>query len=503
MIAVRSQRVATHAPLRTGQRMVLPLRSPLWAWLAAGVVMVAYLCADRENQFLGAVGSALLFALVQWLLPACRPVLSAPLCPWNWALFLFFLQLVVMPFSFLTLGPSIGVLPDLPSDLAINMAMAVTCAAFLAFAVTYQCLSRRSASAKEVNPPLQRGPAVESSAPSPFVWLCFGLGVAGFFLAFHKISGFVDYFENPAESTEQAAVASHTLAGVASLFLRPFLGFGLVMLWCKWLDWTRQRKSLRGTLVLTLASMLGVMLSYSTFNYNRGAFVVPLVAMLATLLRRAKWLSYRSVVAASAVLIVVLILAPFWAVYRTDSGGDLLDSPASELFRGRIDLVDTLQMYGSGPQYLGFLLERSGWGRTPYLGSTLLPSLVEPLPVIGRQWRASSGPVIYNEMIYGNSGIEDQIIPFAGEMFLNFHIFGVIAGFCLLAIVADRLQQLFERASNSLEIYVWQYGAVWILFLILGSISVVSQILFYFCWPIYFYFTLKWASHIHSSRDSR
>jgi hypothetical protein len=405
-----------------------------------------------------------------------------------------------MPFSFLTLGPSIGVLPELPSDLAINMAMAVTCVAFLAFAITYQYLSRRSASPKESKVPLQRSPTVESSAPSLFVWLCFVLGIAGFFLAFHNIGGLVDYFENPAESTEQAAVAAHTLAGVASLFLRPFLGFGLVMLWCKWLDWTRQRKSPRGTVLLTLASMLGVMLSYSTFNYNRGAFVVPLVAMLATLLRRAKWISYRSVIAAGAVLVVVLILAPFWAVYRTDSGGDLLDSPVSELFRDRIDLVDTLQMYGSGPQYLGFLLERSDWGRTPNLGSTLFPSVVEPLPVIGRQFRASSGPTIYNEMIYGASGIEDQIIPFSGEMFLNFHIFGVMAGFCLLSIVAYRLQQLFERASSSLEVYIWQYAAVWILFLVLGSISVASQILFYFFWPIYLYFALKWAAQLHTSR---
>jgi hypothetical protein len=173
------------------------------------------------------------------------------------------------------------------------------------------------------------------------------------------------------------------------------------------------------------------------------------------------------------------------------------------LFRDRIDLVDTLQMYGSGPQYLGFLLERSDWGRAPYLGSTLFPSLVEPLPVIGRQFRASSGPTIYNEMIYGTSGIEDQIIPFSGEMFLNFHIFGVMVGFCLLAVVASWLQQLFERASNSLEVYIWQYAAVWILFLVLGSISVTSQILFYFFWPIYFYFALKWAAQLHASRVTK
>ncbi len=35
------------------------------------------------------------------------------------------------------------------------------------------------------------------------------------------------------------------------------------------------------------------------------------------------------------------------------------------------------------------------------------------------------------------------------------------------------------------------YFAVWILFTILGSLSAVSQIFIYFCWPIYGYFALS------------
>ena len=91
-------------------------------------------------------------------------------------------------------------------------------------------------------------------------------------------------------------------------------------------------------------------------------------------------------------------------------------------------------------------------------------------------------------MIYGSAEMADQIFPFASEMFLNFNIFGVIAGFCLLAGVAFWLQHRFERASGALEVYIWQYTAVWLLFLIMGAISVVTQTLFYFYWPIYLFF---------------
>src|ERR1700676_5247561 len=87
------------------------LSSPIWRWLAAAAMVVAYLSADPEQRFGGAIVSAVTFALVQSLLPACRPIAETPLCPWNWAVFLFFLQLVLLPFSLLVSGSSIGVLP--------------------------------------------------------------------------------------------------------------------------------------------------------------------------------------------------------------------------------------------------------------------------------------------------------------------------------------------------------------------------------------------------------
>jgi hypothetical protein len=492
MISDLDQAEHLNRPRRGAPLFERALSSPIWGWLAAAAMVVAYLSADPEQRFGGAIVSVLAFALLQSLLPACRPIAETPLCPWNWAVFLFFLQLVILPFSLLVSGPSLGVLPQLPSDIAINAAMELNALAFLAFSATYQYLSsKRGRESKSVSP--SAADKIIATHPSSRFVACYvALGLLGLLLAFGGIGSLLNYFNNPGEYVDLFVEASHTLRGVASLFLRPFLGFGLVMFWCRWIDRKSQTQSPRRVAVATLLTMLGVILAYSTFSYNRGAFVVPLVAIFAVLLMRGKRGSFVVLATAGLIVVAVLLLAPFLAIYRNaDFTGnmtatELVDDPdVASLLADKIDPLDTIQMYGAGPQYIGFLLETSRWGTRPLLGATLFPSLVEPLPILGRAFRESSGPVIYNEMIYGTPEIFDQILPFSGEMFLNFHVIGVIVGFCCLGAATHWLQGSFEQASTSLEVYIWQYTAVWVLFLVIGSISVISQILFYFFWPIY------------------
>lgn len=497
MISDLDQTEQFNVPLGGTHTFGKVLSSPVWGWLAAAAMVLAYVLADPEQRFGGAIVSAVAFALAQSLFPACRLVAKTPLCPWNWAVLLFFLQLVLLPFSLLVSGPSIGVLPQLPTNIAINAAMELNALAFLAFLATYQYLSSKPRKESESASPAARGKITGIHPSTRFVACYVALGFFGLLLAFGGIGRFLNYFENPGEYVDLFVQASHTLRGLASLFLRPFLGFGLVMLWCTWIDRKARRKS-RWMATITLLTMLSVILSYATFSYNRGAFVVPLVAILAVLLKCGRRGSFGALAMAGLILVAVLLLAPLLAIYRNaDFTGnmtakDLIDDPeVASLLADKIDPLDTIQMYGAGPQYIGFLLETSRWGTRPLLGATLFPSLVEPLPVLGRAFRGSSGPVIYNEMIYGTPEIFDQILPFSGEMFLNFHVVGVIVGFCGLAAVTRWLQRSFERASTSLEVYIWQYTAVWVLFLVIGSISVVSQILFYFFWPIYLWFASK------------
>jgi len=138
-----------------------------------------------------------------------------------------------------------------------------------------------------------------------------------------------------------------------------------------------------------------------------------------------------------------------------------------------------------------------------FYGKTLLPSLVYPVPVLGKPFREISGPVIFNDLIYGDTNSLDQIIPLDGELFINFHLAGVVVGYVLLGCFLAWLQGKFLAAPNPLESYAWIMMALWTGFP--GSLSVASQIYVYSFWPIYVYFMVKnlrsWNGAMAGNRD--
>jgi hypothetical protein len=476
------------APLARPHRSWLA-GSRAWSFLAFLVVAVTFLLARTENRYPAALAGALAFFLVQCFLPGCRPVVSRRLCPWNWALFIFFLQLVLLPLSLLVFGPLPGVLPALPSDLAINLAILINVAAFLSFCVVYHFLWRRSQAARPGAGP-RPAPAARPAPSLLYIALNAAVGVAGFFFAFGTFGALGRYFSDPSGYLESLPAVAAKFSVAAGLFLRPFLGFALVLLWCRWLDRASDRRIRVWSGILTLLAVLAVCLSDATFHYNRGSLLVPLVAILAVILSGPRRFPRRTLAFAGAALLVVLSLMPFYGVYRSSDftlRQLATDPSAREFLADRVDLPEMFQVYGGAPQFLAYFLEQGRWAARPGWGRVLLSSLLSPVPILGKPFRQSSGTAIYNRLIYGASDIADQIAPFAGEIFLDFHLAGVLAGFCLLGWAANRLQRAFENSRSSVEIFLWQYFAIWTFFLIFGSVSVASQIFLYFGWPLYFY----------------
>ena len=284
-----------------------------------------------------------------------------------------------------------------------------------------------------------------------YVLANFAAGVAGLFCTFGSIDGVIRYFSDPAEHRAAAAEAGVTLIGVAGTFLKPFLGFAFVMVWCNWADrWGRSGSPAR-RLATTVALIIPALVSYATFNYNRGSFIAPLVSITAVYLARVQRASLLALAGfGSAVLGLVIMIG----LYRASGVGlNVLagDASARQELTQKLKLGDEIQIYGQAPQFLAFILEQSEYGKNLYLGTTLISSVMHPVPVLGESFRATSGPSLYNEMIYGKNGFSDQIIPFQGELFLNFHIPGIIAGYWLLGLVTARtpagvpLGQYFAR----------------------------------------------------------
>ena len=79
----------------------------------------------------------------------------------------------------------------------------------------------------------------------------------------------------------------------------------------------------------------------------------------------------------------------------------------------------------------------------------MLSGIVSPVPVLGKTFRGVSGTGMYNRWIYGTADIRDQVIPFAGELFIDLRVPGVLIGFAILGAVVARLQLAFINARTA------------------------------------------------------
>lgn len=469
-----------------------------WGFFVFAIIALAW--APAGVRFPGVLLSTFAFAAVLTWIPRSRPVTETLLCPWNWALFLFFLQLTVMPILITLDGPALTFLPFLPSAFAINVAMIVYSLGFVVIAITYShCLQFGDIDDNWLYR-LRNAPEAERNGSGGRAGMFLLLGIAGVILSFGGLAGLLDYYSNPVIFHDVYLDSSSTWRGVGAMFLKPFLGFAVVMMWCRWLDsGARTASALRRCLIATFV-VAGVVFSFSVFNFNRGLLAVPLLAVATLPQIKGDRPSWRIM---ALVGLLFLLLTPLYVLYRsgTEPGTDLLSSSSRQASaQDQIKVSDFAQMYGGAPQYLAFLLEQSHWGINPRWGVVTISSIVAPVPVLGKPFRPNSGFSIFNRMLYGTDAILDQNVPFHGEPFLDFHLVGIIAGAALFGWVLYRLQRAFQRSRSSIEIYIWQYLSVWTCFLIFGfgSIGVQSQLMIYYCWPIYFVWFLNRDSRVRA-----
>jgi hypothetical protein len=384
--------------------------------------------------------------------------------------------MVVCPILVALLGPVQSVLPSLPSNEAMDRALITTTVAFIAFsasfAVAYGWLIRRP-----------RDPSVvwfRSLLPPWFLVLFVGLGLLGLALSFGSLGDLVAYLTSPTEARAVSAEGA-TFQGLIGLVLRPFLGFGLIAIWCRSIDSsTRPRRFARSRLLLV---MVGTALSFGTFGFNRASIVYPLLGVVAVYNKRVRRIGAAGLLGVAA---VTLLLFGSIGVYRSGSftAGEFLGSSGKLAIQDEFDLNQAIQVYGAAPQFLAFVMTHAEQ-MPPRLGRTLVSGIASPVPILGKPFREGSGTGLYNGWVYGSSDFRDQVIPFAGELYIDFRLAGVVVGFLLLGAVVARLQVGFVLTATALGAFVAQYVGMWIAFPIIGSAEVVSQVFVYFMWPIY------------------
>jgi hypothetical protein len=443
------------------------------------VAVLFFLWPGKNSLPAGAVSSASFF-LAQLLFPSCRFSFRHLVSPLNWMLCVFALQLVVMPAAVRIAGPSSFVLPALPSPFAINFALMISTVAFWSFCVSVQIFRRRG-------PARGHRPArAQDWIPGRKLPLLFAvLGCVGMALRFGSLERLGQYITDPAiymGFALEAAEKPATLAGATGTFLTPFLGFAFVLLLCRSIDLPvkeHERGRWLGRVVLIALTAA----AYSTMTYNRGSFAVPMVAIATVIGKRMPRAALRYLLATGLVFGLLVSAVTF---YREAPQTAALSATEAA---GLIEFGGIFQEYGQAPQRLGYFLERNHFAEEPLLGRTVICSVLSPVPVLGKGFRDCSGAVVYNATLQRLGA--DQIFQAEGELFLDFHIFGVVFGFVLLGWAVAKIQLRFELTSAAAEVYVLVFATVWLGFLTVGSIDVLAQIAIYSCPPIYLYLWVR------------
>ncbi len=438
-------------------------------------------------KFPSALLPATVFLIAPIVIPCFVSRSNRPLSPHNWALVVLFVCTVGVPVVMVWEGPARGVLPIMPDDDAIGVALRLQAAVLVAFLVGL--VSWNPAFAK---PGPRSQPSGSGLLPREIVLFAFA-GVAGLWLTFGSIEAVFHFFSNPAEFANESA--DPTVRKALGLILRPFLILSVIGWWSKRVV-EHHSTSLR--VVETAIAVIVIIIVGISYSFNRAAFAVPIVALLS---------AYSGWVRRPPLLTLVLLsLFGFGSLiaigsYRSsgfDAGDVLRDPDAQGFLWDQVHPLDQLQIYGGGPQFTAFLIRANELSRSE-AGGTLFGSLVSPVPIFGKPFRSASGPVVYNRLIYGTSTILDQLIPFPGELFINVGLLGTLLVFVVLGMIVRQLDHYYEIASSPLQSYIAFYTTAWVLYLVPGSLSAVAQIFVYFFWPIYAYLVLhRW----HHRRQS-
>ena len=459
-------------------------------WVAphVAVVCVAVILWARGIQEAGVAArypavlvSLATFLAVQLLIPRARWNRDRVLGPGNVAAMLFALQLVVIPTLLVSTGPVPGTLGFIPADKYVNTALMFQALAYVCYAVGYVAWTKPVRSR-----PLLLEPGLTTGIAFSFI----AIGAIGLVIEFPSVGALVAYFSGQGDVFDEGPA---TLGSAAAQFFRPFLAYGVIVLWAAQIARRRPGARLRPIEVALVLIAIG---ASATYDYNRAAVVIPLLALVTAFGCFGRRLSPARIAAFLAILAAVgFMFGQYRAIYLGTEGGAINPADAG-LDRPSTPFTDLLQIYGNGPQFWALIVQEVDQTGTRH-DESIVSSALFPMPVLGKPFRENSGATVYNELIYGQPGIDDQVLGFGPELYWNFGVLGIVGGYLLFGFAVRRFDDRVEAAADPLASYSWSYCGIWVALLVINSVTVLAQIVIYFFWPI---FTMFFIAYLARSR---
>jgi hypothetical protein len=140
------------------------------------------------------------------------------------------------------------------------------------------------------------------------------LGCLSLYLYYDGISQYLYQLSHPEIHHSFDADMSSTWKGVSGIFLRPFLTFGIVGLWCYAIDTRRHATRILSATMFTVVALPLIILGSASFN--RASMLVPLLGVITVFSNRIRRLSSGVFI---AIVGVLLLLAAAWGTYRSSA----------------------------------------------------------------------------------------------------------------------------------------------------------------------------------------
>lgn len=400
-------------------------------------------------------------------IPSFRPD-SAVITPKNFMLFIWLNKLIIIPLEILWAGNMLPVETFENQD--ISTEIIITLVSFGAFAVGWNFFPQKKR--------IRIGAYVAALKKWAGVYLTIAL------ISIVSLYGSLSsYFTGALFTyvTQEIVAQNGTFLGFSANIGQRFWAFGVLLAWYKWTikkgktHWLRQF----AWLLLCLAG---------TLSSNRSNMAYPLLMLISVIYAGWKtrypfwW----------AMLFSTLIVFSFFFGYvrvQPSLDAEMLGILFEDYLEHMEYILRAHQLYIGSPYQITPLLSI----QPPSF--TLIASLLEPIPILGKALREQSGPYIYNLAYFQSLVSQDKVIPVAGELYHNGGYLLVGFGYAIFGVVYRWLDAAFKSTVPVNPPLAAAFFYIMLLFssTLLLSVTVLMQFMVYNAAPALLIIAANWS----------